>query len=153
MTQHTRTAFSRAGDVLEHAIGYLAHVSDLLDEVRGREHPERVQMLLDAFALEQRNLLGAVERYADDAPAKIADTFVQFSVEVPESLSGPGEPLTTLGLTQWLQGLNQHLVKVFEELAESAAAPEVRESFAALSGQVLGHDKRLSKEYQRFEDL
>lgn len=153
MTQHTKTAFSRAGEVLEHAIGYLARVGDLLDEARGQEHPDRVRMLLDAFELEHRNLLGALERYADDAPAKVLDTFVQFSAEVPESLAGPEAPLTTLGLTQWLQGRNQHLVKIFGELAETATAPEVREAFAAMSKQVVGHEKRLSKEYQRFEDL
>jgi len=153
MTQHHRTSFTRAGGVLEHGIEYLTRIRDLLHDAREREHPERVRMLLDSFEAEQRNLLGALERYFDDAPDKVLDTFANYSVELPEVLDGPPEPLTTLGLTQWLLGRNLHLVGMFGELADTAASTEGREAFAALSSQVQAHDRRLSKEYQRFEDL
>ncbi len=153
MTQHTRTSFARAGDVLEHAIEYLTGIRDLLDGVRELEHPERVRMLLETFETEQRNLLGALERYADDASDKVLDSFIKYSVELPEAPGGPEEPLTTLGLTQWLLGVNQHLIGMFGELAETAATMETREAFAAMAAQVQAHDRRLSKEYQRFEDL
>jgi len=83
----------------------------------------------------------------------VLDTFTKYSVELPEAPAGPEEPLTTLGLTQWLVGLNQHLIGMFGELAETAATAEAREAFAAMTTQVLTHDRRLSKEYQRFEDL
>jgi hypothetical protein len=153
MTQHTRTSFARAGEVLEHAIDYLIRIRDQLDALSDGELTERARMLVDAFAIEQRNLLGALERYAEDASDKVLDTFINYSVELPNPTEGPQSPLTTLGLTQWLLGCNQHLVNVFGELAESAAIAEAREAFAAMFGQLQAHDRRLSKEYQRFEDL
>jgi len=153
MTQHTRTSFSRAGDVLDHGVEYLTHILALLDEARERTHPERVRLLLESFEAEQRNLLGALERYVDDISDKVLDTFITYSIELPETLAGPAEPLTNLGLTQWLVGLNQHLIEVFSELAATGTSTEAREVFAGLSSQVQGHDRRLSKEYQRFEDL
>jgi hypothetical protein len=110
-------------------------------------------MLLDAFEAEQRNLLGAIERYADDAPQKVLDTFITYAVEVPDASNPPAAPLTTLGLTQWLLGLNQHLIGTFQELADTAATGEARDAFGALAAQVQAHDRKLSKEYQRFEDL
>jgi len=153
MTQHTRTTFTRARDLLAHSVQYLRSVRDLLDDARGREHSERVQMLLTSFETEQRNLLGALERYQQDAAARSLDTFAQYSVELPEPISGPDEPLSTLTLTQWLLGLNQHLIDMFEELGEHATSTQTREMFGALAEQVRSHDRRLSKEYQRFEDL
>lgn len=153
MTQHKRTTFTQARDLLAHSVLYLRSVRDLLDDARERDHSERVQMLLTSFETEQRNLLGALERYQQDASAQLLDTFAQYSVELPEPVSGPEEPLSTLSLTQWLLGLNQQLINVFEELAEHATSTESREMFGTMAEQVRSHDRRLSKEYQRFEDL
>lgn len=153
MTHHTKTSFARAGDALEHALEYLTRVRDRLDELHEGEHSERALMLLEAFEAEQRNLLGALERYVDDAPDKVLHTFTNYAVELPDIQTGPELPLTTLGLTQWLLGLNQHLIGLFGELAGTAASTEAREAFTAMAAQVQAHDRRLSKEYQRFEDL
>lgn len=153
MSPPTRSTFTQVRDVLQHAIGYLGGIRDLMDDLRTREHSERVKLLLQSFETEQRNLHGALERYLDDAPDKVLDTYAQYTVALPESLAGPEEPLSTLALTQWLLGLNQHLVDMFTELAAAAPPGEVRQVFATMADQVRAHDRRLSKEYQRFEDL
>ena len=153
MKHHDRVTFTQGGEVLEHAIEYLKHVSDLLEGQAGADLPERVRMLLDAYRVEQRNLLGALERYQADAPEKALSTYTQYAVELPAELAGPAKPLSTLALTQWVLGLNQHLVSLFTELAESGKNDSLGEIFSALADQVHAHDRRLSKEYQRFEDL
>jgi hypothetical protein len=153
MTQHKRTTFSQARDILEHSVDYLRQIRDLLDDARSQASSDRVAMLLQTFETEQRNLLGALERYLEDAPKRVLDAYTQYSVELPESLTGPEDPLSTLTLTQWLLRLNQHLIDMFAELGATAPSTEAREIFAAMANQVESHDRRISKEYQRFEDL
>ncbi|MGD8418031.1 MAG: hypothetical protein PVH91_13315 [Pseudomonadales bacterium] len=153
MKQRGRVTFSQAGEIFEHSIEYLTHIRELLETLRDQEHPQRVKMLLDSFALEHRQLLGAIERYVEDADDRLLNTYSQYAVELPAELSGPDSPLTTLALTQWLQALNQHLASMFRELAETAKSAELRGGFDALTQQVESHERKLSKEYQRFEDL
>jgi len=153
MKQHQRVTFNRGSDVLEHAVEYLEHVRTLLQDVADGDLSERVRMLLDAYVVEQRNLLGAMERFLEDAPDRALATYTQYAVELPAELSGPAAPLTTLSLTQWVVGLNQHLVSLFTELAESGKNDALGEIFASLASQVQAHERKLSKEYQRFEDL
>jgi rubrerythrin len=153
MKHHERVTFNQGQEILQHSVDYLRHVNDQLDAVAEREHPERVRMLLESYRIEQRNLLGAIERFQEDAPDRVLNTYSQYSVELPAELAGPEEPLSTLTLTRWLMALNQHLVSMFTELADSGKTEALRGIFATLSNQVQAHDRRLSKEYQRFEDL
>ncbi len=153
MKHHERVTFNQGRDILEHSIDYLKHVNGLLEATAERDHGERERMLLESFRIEQRNLLGALERYLEDAPEKLLDTYSQYAVELPAELAGPEEPISTLSLTQWVMALNQHLVSLFAELAGSGKNAALRDIFAALAEQVQAHDRRLAKEYQRFEDL
>jgi hypothetical protein len=153
MKHHERVTFNQGREILQHSVDYLRHVNDQLDAAAGHEHPERVRMLLESYRIEQRNLLEAIERYLEDAPDRVLNSYSQYAVELPAELVGPEEPLNTLSLTQWLMTLNQHLVSMFTELAGSAQNDALRNRFATLSDQVQAHDRRLSKEYQRFEDL
>lgn len=153
MKQNERSTFSRTIEVVEHGIDYLKRVRDVLSSLRDGEHPERVTMLLDSFELEHRNLLGAIERYREDADDRLLQTYAQYTVLLPVEMSEPDRPLTTLSLMTWLQRLNQPLASMFRELAETAKTPDLREAFAALADQVESHERKLSKEYQRLEDL
>ena len=153
MVQQTRNAFSRIGEVLEHSIDFLERVGERLESTRPRQLPERVRMLLVSFETDQRNLLAALERYVEDAPDNVRDTFINFSMQLPDTLPDPDEPLTTLALTRWLQDMNQHLIDVFGELAATAVTDDARGAMQGLAAMVQAHDRRLSKEYQRFEDL
>jgi hypothetical protein len=156
MTQHQRDTYIDGREILERAIRHLTQVRDILDRAREREQSERVRMLLNSMELEQRNLLGSIERYLDDVPSKILNTYAQYTVELPSDVEPPEEPLTTLGLTQWLLRQNGLLQTVFTELAEKgekANADERQTVFGGIAAQLESHDRRLSKEYQRFEDL
>lgn len=153
MTKHQRLTFSQVNDILEYAIDYLKHVIELLDRLRERDLPDRVEMLLTSFEIEQRNLQGAMERYVEDADERLLNTYAQYSVELPEPPDAPEEPLTTLTLTRWLQNLNQQPVTLFHELAQNSRSVDVRGALDSLAGHIESHERRLSKEYQRFEDL
>jgi len=153
MKQYERVTFSQAQEVLEHAVDFLDHVAGMLDELNDGEPPERVRLLLESFETEQRALKGAMERYLEDAPARVLNTYTQYAVELPGELGGPERPLTTLRVTQWLQSLNRHVAELFRELADSTGSEEVRKAFGGLADQILSHERKLSKEYQRFEDL
>jgi hypothetical protein len=153
MSQHERVTFTQGREVLEHAIRFLRMVDDALEDLRDQQQSERVTLLLNSVTKEQRALTGSVERYLDDVADKVLDTYAQYTVELPVRVEPSEEPLTALGLIQWLVRLNAHLYEMFAELARSAPTSEIGEVFDGLAKQVQGHDRRLSKEYQRFEDL
>jgi hypothetical protein len=156
MTQHQRDTYIDGREILERAVRHLTQICDILAQAHEREQSERVRMLLNSVELEQRSLLGSIERYLDDAPEKILNTYAQYTVELPSDVEPPKDPLTTLGVTQWLLQQNGLLQEVFTELAEKgekANTDERRIVFGGIAQQLESHDRRLSKEYQRFEDL
>jgi hypothetical protein len=110
-------------------------------------------MLLNSVEVDQRNLLGSIERLLEDSSDKVLDTYAQYTVELPGEIGPADEPLTTLGLIQWLERSNRPLQEMFAELAEKGDCAEADDVFAGIARQVEEHDKRLSKEYQRTEDL
>jgi hypothetical protein len=153
MAHHERVTFTQGREVLEHAIRHLEKIGDALDTLQEGDHAERVGMLLTSVTREQRGLQESIDRFMEDAPDKVLDTYAQYTVELPTDVGAPESPLTTLSLTQWLVGHNAHLYEMFSELAGNAPSREIGEVFDGIARQVQAHDRRLSKEYQRFEDL
>lgn len=153
MSKHEHVTFSSGRDVLEHAIRYLTWIRDALDELRERQHGERVRMLLESVEAEQRNLLGSLERLVEDASREALNTYTQYTVELPSEVHLPEEPLTNLGFIQWLQEYNRPLYQMFARLSEHEDSDEASELFGGLAQQVEAHERRVSKEYQRTEDL
>lgn len=154
MSQHERVTFTQGREVIEHALRHLGRIRDVIDDLRGRsDHPERVRMLLESVEVEQRNLLGAVARLLEDGSRKALDTYAQYTVELPMSVGEPEEPLTTLSFVQWLERQNGFLYSTFAELADKGDNEEASQMFRGLADQVQSHERRLSKEYQRLEDL
>jgi hypothetical protein len=153
MRPNERIAMNQIGDVLDHAIRYLQHVNEVIESEKTRATGERVRMLLGAFALEQRALTGALERYQEDATDRVLGRYINFSAELPAAIAGPATADTTLAITEWLIGVNKHLHDLFKEVADNVNADDVRTAFAGLASQIESHERKLSKEYQRFEDL
>lgn len=154
MSAHERVTFSQGREVIEHAVRHLSRVRDVLSDLREQDdHDERVAMFLDSVEVEQRNLLGALARLLDDGAPKVLEAYAQYTVELPADIDPPEEdPLTTLGVLQWLTGQNDYVRNTFAELAEKGEE-EAKRVFASIADQVEGQDKRLAKEYQRTEDL
>jgi hypothetical protein len=153
MAQHERVTFTQGREVIEHAVAYLRKIEDVLEDLRDSAESERVAMLLTSVTKEQRALVGGVERYLEDASDKVLGTYAQYTIELPRDVDGPEAPVTSLVLIQWLVRMNSHLHDMFAELARSAPGAEIAEVFAGLAEQIQSQDRRLSKEYQRFEDL
>jgi hypothetical protein len=153
MAHHRQATFSRGSEVLDHSIRFLSEILDVMEQIRDDGPPERAALLLDSVLVDQRNLLGSLERLREEGSERMLDSFAQFTVELPEDAGAPERPLTALGLTQWLVPLNASLGDLFKQLAERADTPEAAELFEGVAEQVDAHDRRLSKEYQRLEDL
>jgi hypothetical protein len=156
MTQHQRDTYIDGHEILARAVHHLSQICDILHQAREKASSERVRMLLNSMELEQRNLLGAIERYREDAPDKLMNTFAQYTVELPSNVEPPQQPLTTLSSTQWLVQQNGLLHAVFKELAEKGEkgnAEETQNVWGGIAQQLEAHERRLAKEYQRFEDL
>lgn len=151
MAKHHKVTFTRGREVIEHCITYLKNVSEGLEAVLADNPPERLRLLATSVEAEERQVLGALERYLEDA-GRVVDTYAQFSVELPD-VPAPDAPLTNLALIQWLQRCHQPLRSTLAELGENADSAQMGEVFRALAAQVEAHERRLSKEYQRFEDL
>ena len=153
MARHQQVTFHRGEEILEFSIRYLTRIRDILDELSQGEHQERVKMLLASVEAEQRNLLGSIERVLEDTSDKVRNVYAQYTVEIPAEIEPPADPLTTLGLIQWLEGLNDPVRSMFKELSENEDAEEADEVFGSIAQQIEAHNMRLSKEYQRTEDL
>jgi hypothetical protein len=153
MTRHKHYTFRDGQQVIEHGVRYLGAIRDALDDLQGDDHGERVTMLLDSVAAEHRNLLGSLERLKGDTTDKMRNTYTQYTVEMPEEIEPPEQPLTTLGLIQWLSGALEPLQEMFNELSENRDAEDATEVYASLAQQIESQQMRLSKEYQRTEDL
>ncbi len=153
MTQHKRYTYTSGREVIEHSVQYLTRIRDILDELREADHDERTKMILNSVEVEQRNFVGSIERFLEDAPEKVLRTYAQYTVELPEEIERPAEPLDSLGLIQWLERYNGYLHNMYAELSEKGDSKEVAEVFAGIAQQVESHDRRLSKEYQRSQDL
>lgn len=154
MPEHEHVTFTSGDDVLKHAIDYLSRIDAALEQLGEREQSERLKLLLNSVKAEQRNLLGSLERLREDTSDKVRRTFAQYTVEMPTRIEPPDEqPLSTLGLIQWLETMNGHLRKLFAELSEKGDSKEAGEVFGSIADQVEAHDRNLSKEWQRTEDL
>ena len=153
MRPNERVTMSQISEVLDHAIRYLQHINEVLHSELESAPTERVRMLLAAFELEQRALTGAIERYQEDASARVLGRFVNFSAELPADIAGPASADSTLAVTEWLVGVNKHLHELFSEVAGTVNVEDVRTALAGLADQVETHERKLSKEFQRFEDL
>lgn len=153
MSQHQRATFTQGGEVIEHTLHYLRRIADVIDDVRHQNQPEREGMLLDSAELEQRKLIGGLERLLDDAPAKVMETYTQYTVELPAEIQAPPDPPSTLDLIQWLSRYNSAVYDTFTELAETGDGGEISEVFGGIAEQIQALEQRLSKEYQRLEDL
>jgi hypothetical protein len=158
MTKHQRDTYISGREILERAISYLTQVRDILEQAREQTESERVRLLVNSVETEQRNVLGAIERYLEDVPDKVLVTWVQYTVELPSDVEPPEQqPLTTLGITRWLIEVNGRLQTLFKELAEKGdkadSDVQMREVYGSIAQLLESHERRLSKEYQRFEDL
>src|SRR5690606_42121771 len=119
-----------------------------------RDNGGRVLLLLDSIAPERRSLPAAVERVLEEGPDKLLNTYTQYTVEMPTEFDPPDEePLSGIDVIRWLQSLNEPLREMFKELADNRDSEEASEAYAALAQQLEAHEMRLSKEYQRTEDL
>jgi hypothetical protein len=153
MTRHQRATFTRGGEVIEHAVQYLKGIRDVLDDLRGENHGDRVAMFLNVIEVQERELIGALERFLDDVPDKVLDTYAQYTIELPAEFAPLPDSPTTLDLTQWVARYNGALQETFAELGDTGEPGEIADVFAGIAAQIQSHERRLSKEYQRFEDL
>ncbi len=153
MPHRKRITFSRGEEFLDHAVACLQAIGDSLAGLKSRPLAAREGMLLDAYARQHAQLTEALRRYLEDAPQAALGTWSQFACELPEQPVPPPEALSTLSLTQWLLAANQELIEAFEYVATNASSEEQRQAFETLAEQIRTHDRTISKEYQRFEDL
>lgn len=153
MSRHQRATFTRGGEVIEHAVQYLKGIRDVLDDLRGEQHPQRVVMFLNVVEVQQRELIGALERFMDDVPDKVLNTYAQYTIELPAEFAGLPDSPTTLDITHWVSRYNGALLNTFAELADTGEPGDITEVFAGIAAQIQSHERRLSKEYQRMEDL
>lgn len=153
MARHQQITFHRGHEVLQFATRYLERIRDVLDELAEEEGGERLKMLLRSVRTEHRNLLGSVERVLEDSSEKVRRVYAQYTVEMPAEVEPPEGPVTTLALVQWLEHLLEPVHDMFEELAGNEDSEEASEVFGGLAQQIQSHSMRLSKEYQRTEDL
>lgn len=153
MTRHRRVTFSQGIEVINYSLQHLRQIHTILEGLESALEDERAQMMWTIVLSQQTEVLNGIERFVNDADPRVLRNYVQYSVELPEEVVGPPAPVSSLTLVRWLTEANQPLINTFKEQAESAELPEAQEAFGGLWRQVDSLNRKLSKEYQRFEDL
>ena len=151
--QHGRNTFLKGRELIARAVDYSSQVLAHLDSQSAESSTTRVGMLLDSFTSEQRALKDNLERYAIDASDEVLDTYVQYSIALPDPLPEPERALSPEEATRWLLEVKANLETFFSEVAEKAEPGEMREAFANLAESVRASDIRISKESNRMQDL
>jgi rubrerythrin len=154
MAHRERNTYLRDDEIIERARAYLGDVQRVLEErSRDDRESERVRMILDVFASQQRRLVDSIERFAEDLPDNARDTYSQYVLDVPEHAPALPQPVAADDLTSWLLKANQSVHDMFRELAEKAENPPIGQLFGGLASQIDGHNRRISQETNRFRDL
>ncbi|MGA1676256.1 MAG: hypothetical protein ACO377_07485 [Pseudomonadales bacterium] len=147
------SSFDRVGVVLEHAVDYLAAIDSVLEGLTDEMLSPRAALLARSAVIDERRLLGAVERYLEDAPSLVLNTYVPYTALLPPVQPPSGLPLSVASLARWLISLHQSLANLARQLSASAAHTEGREALSALAAQIEAHERALSKSWVRLEDL
>jgi hypothetical protein len=152
-----RQHFEQLGAVLVDVTEYVAATVSVLESLNGLRMTQRAALLAPAFALAERHLLGALERYLDDAPSAVVDTYVPYRLALPLVIApdtrGPREALDAPSLTRWLLALHRPLQLLCEELSAEMPEASAREALRGLATQMDAHGRALSKTFLRVEDL
>jgi hypothetical protein len=145
--------FDRVGVVLEHAVDYLAAIDSVLEGLTPEMLSPRAAMLAQSAVIDERRLLGALERYLEDAPRSLLATYVPYTALLPP-VQPPGQlPISVSRLARWLISLHQSLADLARQLSAAAAHTQGREALAALAQQIEAHERALSKSWIYLEDL
>lgn len=152
MDHEERATFQTCTEVLEHSIDYVKSVRDALDALREIDHGERIGEMLEEIELEERRLLGALERYLEDVDGGAFQTYEQFMVPLPKTL--PEAEIASIDdAARWAYACNEPLITRFQELAETAATDELAEAFQSLVDLVRNADKRITTAYDGLKDI
>ncbi len=152
MTRTERDTFRTAREVLARAIAY----SDSIEQRLGHaDVPERTRtsLLQSAFAAEQSKLTQSLNRYLDEAPGEVLDTFVQYSASLPDPLPEPASSFTPESLTQWLLDVHQPLQELFSEVADAVVATPAQNVFENLTEFTRTHEMHIVQAADGAQDL
>lgn len=153
MTHSERDTFLTTRELLARAIDYSAAVAHRLGRADGVAAQSRTALLQDAYRSEQVKLTTSLERYADEAPPEILDTFAQYSIWLPDALPEPALPFTPESLTQWMLDVNKALGATFSEIADAVVATPAHDVFENLAELVRTFEKHIVQAADGAQDL
>lgn len=155
LASHRGAHFERLDAVLADITEYIAAIGAVLDSLDNAPMTPHAALLAPTLALAERHLLGALERYLDDAQPGVLATFVPYRMALPlvEVPPGTAALLDAPNLIRWLLALHQPLEGLCQELAAEAREASVREALDGLASQMESHGRALSKTFLRLEDL
>ncbi len=128
--------FEQVRDLLDHARLFHKHLSEFYADLASHEEAERVKLLLEHLGRHEKHLEESLAEYEDEASRQVLDSWFQFThdestLKIPESMEIKPH-MTIADVIRIGLALDNRLIEVYEESAQSAEVPEVREVFENL---------------------
>lgn len=140
--------------LIDETIDWSRRITRYLTGLRDAAGKPRVAMYLDDLADLQSQLTAELERYRQDAPKKVLETYTQYTS--PSALSFDDvdtERLTVSEVTRIVLGLNQKLKDEFEMVATKDGPEASRRAFESLVTLIDTTNQLISRDDAAIRDL
>jgi rubrerythrin len=125
--------FEQVRDVLNHAREFHKRLSEFYRNLADHEETARIKMLLEHIGTHEKSLERGLANFEESASKQVLDTWFQYTqdestLKLPEAMEirphMSVEDVIRIGLE-----LDDRLIELYKDAAESADVPEVREVF------------------------
>lgn len=142
--------------MLEYAKSFHLRLRDYYEELSEDARDERLALLLEYMSRHEKNMSAALADYQPQAAKGILNTWLQFVPEEPiQQALAENEVRSDMSVGQVVQRalkVDQGLIDLYGELADTTAVPRVQELFTSLLEQERRKQEQFGWSLQDFEE-
>ena len=149
--------FEKASDALDHASLFHSQLSKLYQRSVTQENTDKVKLLLNYLVKHERELADGLDKYRQDAPTALLDTWFQYTndtdiLKIPESEAFfANKPIEAI--VEFSFNIADELITFYEDMASQADEKNLKEAFTNLVSMQKQEKRKLSMNIDRFMDL
>ena len=149
--------FEKARDAFNHASLFHTQLSKLYQRSAAQKNTDKAKLLLNYLVKHEQELADGLDRYQQDAPAALLDTWFQYTndtdiLKIPESAAFfANKSIETIA--EFSFNIADELIKFYEDMALQADKTTLKEAFTNLAAMQKQEKRKLSMNIDRLMDL
>ena len=149
--------FEKARDAFNHASLFHTELSKLYQSSAAQEHTDKAKLLLNYLVKHEQELADGLDKYQQDAPAALLDTWFQYTndteiLNIPESEAFFTKK-TIETIVEFSFKIADDLIEFYEDMASQADKTTLKEAFTNLATMQKQEKRKLSMNIDRLMDL